>query len=388
MASRKPRIIPYRPLALLILTSLFTGCAGGKLPAGETGERGLGNGWEAESVLALEYARNFRVDYFAGGYKLITLSEGSRFLVVPEGSQAPGGIDGDIRILRQPLGNIYLAATSAMGLFDALESLDRISLSGTDRDGWYIENARKAMDEGRILFAGKYSKPDYELILARECALAIESTMINHTPETREKLEELGVPVLVEQSSSEKHPLGRTEWIKLYGALLNREELAEQLFRRQAEYLESLSDLENTGKGVAFFYISSSGSAIVRKSGDYVTKMIELAGGRYIFRDLGDPEKATSTLAMEMEAFYAAARDADFIIYNSTIDGGVSTLAELVEKNGLLADFRAVKEGNVWCTDRNLYQETTQLGLMIRDIHEMLISGEEPEDMNFIFRLR
>ena len=64
------------------------------------------------------------------------------------------------------------------------------------------------MEKGDILYAGKYSKPDYELILANGCKLAIESTMINHTPDVKEKLEELGIPVLVEQSSYENASAG------------------------------------------------------------------------------------------------------------------------------------------------------------------------------------
>ena len=63
------------------------------------------------------------------------------------------------------------------------------------------------------------------------CDLAIESTMIYHNPEVKEKLEQLGIPVLVERSSYESHPLGRTEWMKLYAVLLGKEEAAETAFR-------------------------------------------------------------------------------------------------------------------------------------------------------------
>lgn len=375
-------------ICILLILSLFSGCSGAMPPAGAAGQTGLGNGWEKESSMQLKYAQNFSVDYYRGGYALISISDGSRFLVVPEGLEAPEGIDGDIVILKQPIDDIYLVATSAMCLFDALGSLDHISMSGTDTDGWYVKNAKAAMERGDIVYAGKYSKPDFELILARGCKLAIESTMISHTPEIKEKLEELGIPVLVEQSSYEKHPLGRTEWIKLYAVLMGKEDLAERIFDEQVAYMDSVSGLESTGKTVAFFYISSSGSAIARKSGDYVTKMIELAGGKYIFDDLGDPDTATSTVTLEMEEFYAKAKDADYIIYNSAIDGGVSSLEELMGKNKLLADFKAVKNKNVWCTGKNLFQETTQLGLMISDIHQMLVAGDELTELNFMFKLR
>ena len=55
---------------------------------------------------------------------------------------------------------------------------------------------------------------------------------------------------------------------------------------------------------MAFFYITSTGEANVRKSADYLPKMIELAGGTYIFKDLGDEDDAASTLSMQMEEFY------------------------------------------------------------------------------------
>ncbi len=371
-------------ICFLILSTMLTGCS----PSDSIADNGLGNGWEKEYSMELKYAQNFNVDYYAGGYALITISDGSRFLVVPEDQHVPNDIDEDIVILQQPIDDIYLVATAVMSLFDALSSLDSIAFSGTDADGWYIENAKEALENGDILYAGKYSKPDYELLLANDCELAIENTMINHTPEVKEKLEALGIPVLVEQSSFESHPLGRTEWIKLYAILLDKEEIAEQIFNEQVSYMQAVEGLEDTGKTVAFFYISSAGSAVTRKSGDYVSKMIELAGGHYIYEDLGDPEKATSTVTLEMEEFYATAKEADYIIYNSTIDGGVYTLEELIGKNALLADFKAVQNGDVWCTGQNLYQEMTQVGLMISDMHNMLIAGDELTELNFLYKLK
>ncbi len=368
----------------MMIFLLMVGCAESR----STADSGPGNGWEPKSSLELEYAENFSIDYYDGGYSLITISDGSRYLVVPKNSETPEGIDTDIKVLKQPVDNIYLVATSSMCLFDALNSLDSISLSGTKSEDWYIENARAAMESGDIIYAGKYNAPDYELILSDDCSLAVESTMINHTPEVKEKLEELGIPVLTDQSSYEPHPLGRTEWIKLYGVLTGKESAAKQIFDEQAKYLDEASNQENTGKTVAFFYISSSGNAVARKSGDYVTRMIKLAGGNYIFEDLGDPESATSTVTLEMEKFYSTAKDADFIIYNSTIDGELSSVEELINKNTLLEDFKAVQNGNVWCTSKNLFQETTQFGLMISDIRQMLTDdGKNLTELNFMYKL-
>lgn len=339
--------------------------------------------------LELSYAEGFSVDYYDGDYELITIEESGRFLAVPENGKIPEGLDSDITVLQKPITNIYLVATSAMDFFVALDGLDHIRLSGTDANGWYIEEAKKALEDGSILFAGKYSAPDYERILNESCSLAVESTMIYHTPEVKEKLEQFGIPVMVERSSYESHPLGRTEWIKLYGALLDKEEKAESIFREQEERMESVLSGTNSGKTVAFFYITSTGYANVRKSDDYVSRMIELAGGEYIFQDLGEDDNALSTVNLQMEEFYAAAKDADYIIYNSAIDGELETVDQLLQKSALLEDFKAVQEGNVWCTGKNLFQESTGLGVMIEDIHKMLYEeGDSLTELTYMHRLK
>lgn len=370
-------------LTVILLLSVLGGCG-----TVETKE-GLGNGWEPERSMELQFATQFFVEYYQEGYKLISLADGTRFLVIPEGSELPKGIAKDIVPLYQPLENIYLAATASMCLFDALDGMDAIRLSGTKEDGWHIENARLAMQEGRILYAGKYSEPDYEMILDHKCPLAIESLMIGHASEVKDKLEELGIAVFIDQSSMEPHPLGRTEWIKLYGALLNKEETADALFAEQVKYLNEAMGTEGSGKTVAFFHISSSGYVVARKSGDYVTKMLELAGGNYVFDNLGDPETRTSTVTIEMEKFFATAKDADYIIYNSTIGGEIKTIDELIAKNELLAEFKAVQNGNVWCTSENMYQETTQLGQMIQSFQKAF-SGEadELDELPYLYRLQ
>ena len=121
----------------------------------------------------------------------------------------------------------------------------------------------------------------------------------------------------------------------------------------------------------------------VRQSSDYVPKMIELAGGNYIFQNLGDPETKRSTMNIQVEEFYASAKDADFLIYNSSIDGGVSSVEELLDKCELLADFKAVENGNVWCTTNDMYQQSLAIGYFIEDIHSM-IQGEN-DDMNYLY---
>lgn len=338
-----------------------------------------------EAETELEYAQCFRLYRYEGGYTLITIENGGDFLVVPEDGQVPGGLDDGITVLRQPLDRIYLAATSAMSLFNAVDALDHIRLTGTRASGWYVDAAVEALNSGAMLFSGKYSEPDYELMIGEDCNLAIESTMIYHTPKVKEMIEDLGIPVLVDRSSYEPHPLGRTEWIKLYAVLVDKEDEAAAFFDRQASVIRELENFENTGKTVAFFAVNSDGSVVIRKPSDYIPKMIALAGGRYAFEDFVTDQAATS-ISITMEDFYAKAVDADVLIYNASIAAPISTVDELLALNELFADFKGVQEGNVWCTGKSFYQATDIVGQMIRDIHLALTDGDESQ-MTFLTRV-
>lgn len=342
---------------------------------------------EFEDRMELQYADQFSVDFYEDGYARIQIADSGSFVVVPEGKPIPSKLPADTAVIEQPLDNIYLVATSAMDLFVALDGLEHIRLSGTNIAGWHIDQAKQAMEAGNIVYAGKYNAPDYECIYAENCDLAVESTMIYHAPEVKEKLEQLGIPVLVERSSYENHPLGRMEWLKLYGVLLGKVQEAQQIYQAQLDSLTSVLQQENTGKTVAFFYITSNGAANVRKSGDYIAKLIEMAGGTYIFDDLTD-DNALSTMNMDIETFYIGAKDADYIIYNSTIDGELHTIDELLSKSKLLADFKAVKDRNVWCTESNLFQSTMGLGDMLLDIHTILTEQiPDPSKLTYLHRL-
>lgn len=372
-------------IALILLLSLLLAGCGGAVQPQEDSANAI-EGLTFDHAMEVEYAQCFSVDYYQHGYVAIHVDDGRSYLVVPEGAEVPTGA-ADYIILQRPFDSIYLVATSTMCFFDSMDLLDHITLSGTEQEDWYIDGAAQAMAEGKMLYAGKYSAPDYELLVSKQCDLAIQSTMLYHTPEVQEKIEELGVPVLIDRSSYENHPLGRTEWIKVYGALMGCDDKAAELFDEQNAIVQSLSGMEPTDKTVAYFYVTSNGTVSVRKSADYLPTMIELAGGKYVFEDLGDSETATSGVTMTMEEFYATAKDADYILYNSTIAAPLNSVDELLEKSELFAEFKAVKEGNVWVAGKYLYQATDILGSMIRDIHLMLQDEADSPDLTFIKKL-
>ena len=353
------------------------------------------------SAMDTAYAQNFDIYTYEptdGGpedlFRLIDVHGSALYLILPESAGSSGAyedlipqIPDTITVLQAPLDRLYVAATSSMALFDAAGAIGQVKLTGTKAEDWYIDAPKKALEDGSMVYAGKYSAPDYELLTSSGCDLAVESMMILHTPEVKEKLEELGIPVLIDTSSNESHPMGRTEWVRLYGVLTGHEEEADAFWDRQKEEFAKADAYEKTGLTVAFFSISSSGNVIVRAADDYIPRMIELAGGEYIFSNLVNGSGNSASVRLSMEEFYNTAGEADYLIYNATIESPVQNIEELCAKSALLRDFKAVQEGRVFQVRRNLYQSPDIAARMIIDLHGMLTGGAA-EEMTFLEQLK
>ena len=324
----------------------------------------------------------------------------------------------ELTVLQQPLTTTYVAASAVMAPLCDLGAVSQIRFSGLREEGWYVDEARTAMKAGSMLFAGRYSEPDYETLLREGCDLALESTMIYRSPEVIEKLSALGIPVYIDYSSYEPHVLGRLEWIRVYGALFGHEEKAQQWYASERDRIRAIQKDAETSSGeasqsgksteksetktsrnskneassigtsrgragtdttadlrptVVYFYVNSSGQIQVRQPHDYIPELLELAGARYLAPDMsGLSGSRKSNVTVSLEDFYSSCRDADYLIYSATLDRPLSSIQELLGKNALFADFKAVKEGHVYTTDKDFYQLSDRMADFAEDVHRML----------------
>lgn len=333
----------------------------------------------------------------------------------------------ELTVLQQPLMTTYVAASAVMAPLCDLGAVSQIRFSGLREAGWYVDEARTAMEKGSMLFAGKYSEPDYETLLREGCDLALESTMIYRSPEVIEKLSALGIPVYIDYSSYEPHVLGRLEWIRVYGALFGHEEEAQQWYQTECDRIRAIQKDAETSSGEAFqsgksteksetktsrnskneassigsssgsagtdttadlrstvvyFYVNSSGQIQVRQPHDYIPELLELAGARYLAPDMSSLSGSRkSNVTVSLEDFYSSCRDADYLIYSATLDRPLSSIQELLGKNALFADFKAVKAGHVYTTDKDFYQLSDRMADFAEDVRRML-HGQD--DMHFL----
>lgn len=339
-----------------------------------------------------EYAKCFALHRYEGGVKLLCTDDGRRYLIagkadtdsdkLSDENNSAEASQADMIVIQAPPEHIYLAATAVMSHFDAVGAVPSIALSSIRREDWYIDAAREAMENGEILYGGKYSAPDYEKMVSIGVDLAIESTMILHTPKVQEKIEKLGIPVLIDRSSYEPEPLGRAEWVKVYGALTGREAEAQQAFEEQKNAAASLN--ADTGRSAAVFSINSTKQIVTRKPGDYMARMVEEAGGTFLTPGGTAPgqetagQAASGTQTVSMESFFEATSQADVLIYNAAIEDAPVSVEELARQYSLLKECKAYTEGNIWCTKGSLYQSVGETGWIIRDINMILTGSGEP----------
>ena len=142
--------------------------------------------------MELKYANQFQVEEYSN-CKLITIVTGGRFLLIPKGVSVPKDVPSDIVVLQQPLKNVYLVSSAVMDLVSKAGALSHISFTGTKEKDWYVQEAADAMKAGALIYAGKYSAPDYELLLSNNCQFVIENTMITHNPEVKEKIQKIAL---------------------------------------------------------------------------------------------------------------------------------------------------------------------------------------------------
>lgn len=342
---------------------------------------------ELDHSVEFKYAKNVSIDVYKGGYKMIKITQNNPFLVVPEGMAVPTNIDSDVCVLQQPIDNILVSSTPTMSLLNSLDCLDKVSLTTTDKSGWYIDSVKNKLESGNIKYIGSYQEPDYEMIVASGSTFGVFSTMLKD--EVADKLKQLNVNYILDQSSAEDHPLARVEWIKVYGALFNKEAEADKHFAEQEKLVTEIqNNSKSTDKTVAVFYITSKGDLYTRNSDDYMTKMVTLAGGKYVLDGKVGVGK-TGTTKMEAEAFYSSAKDADIIIYIWSMGGKPATIADLVAKSEVLGDMKAVKDGNVWCTTADFFQTSSTIGNIISDISKVVSSTDSNTDKyTYLFKLK
>ncbi|MDQ3101587.1 MAG: ABC transporter substrate-binding protein, partial [Bacteroidota bacterium] len=196
---------------------------------------------------------------------------------------------------------IYLIGDAAVDGLDPLPSLQRIIAGTTTHLPFFtilgreniivgavhlrdvFDHRIKALaGQGSIKEVGTADGIDHELITS----LAPQA-MFDHPFGKNVRTGNNALPVIYITEYLEEHPLGRAEWIKVFGLLTGEEQRADKLFQeirdRYRMVAESAADLDK--KPAVFFGSSWEGQWFAPPANSYMAQLIKDAGGEYSFAD-------------------------------------------------------------------------------------------------------
>ncbi len=354
---------PLKPLfaktiIFLVLAFLFLVLAGGCAAKGQSSQT-------AKKTEEVKYAQGFQIEYLNNGCKRLFDGEGRELLLVPRGQKPPAGSENALKI-EIPVKKVVVCSTTQAALLKPLGVLNSIVGVTTEEKNWFIDPVKKAMAKGEIVYLGKNTAMDYEKLRALRPDVVFIYTKTPGMSEVLQKLNELGIPVAVDNEYLEEHPLARMEWVKFLAAFYDKEKEADNFFNQAVKRAQEVEEKTAGAKGKpkVLWGSISQGKVYVPRAGSYVAKMIAMAGGDYLFNDLAGTGSASITL----EEFYARGQQADVYISSTSPNYGVTSIQKIIAQGEILSGLKAVKEEKVWCFQPWYWQTLDQTDEQIEDL--------------------
>lgn len=298
--------------------------------------------------ISLKYANGFKVSKI-GNVKFVEVTypyqgatSGYNYLLVPKGEPVPAH-DVNTKVIIIPLTSIVCTSTTHIPLLDYLHETEKlIGFPTTD----YIssEKMRKRIDEGKVEELGVDKGLNLEKLAMLKPSLVMGYTMTGDYGQYK-KMEDLGVPVVMNAEYLEKHPLGRAEWIKYMALFFDKEKEADSVFNAiEKNYNETLEKVKvNTKKPTVLSGIVYGDAWFLPGGQNYAAKLLNDAGCQYLWGD----DASNGYLELSFETVYEKAHDADLWIGVATM----KTLEELKNTDERYAKFKPFQQKQVYTYD-------------------------------------
>jgi len=217
---------------------------------------------------------------------------------------------------------------------------------------------RKLIDNGTVKNVGQNEKLNMEMLIDRSPELIVTFGIDNNNP-MLDNLTKSGLKVLIQADWMEQSPLGKAEWIKLYGALFGKEKEAKNQFETIVKNYKDALALVATKKPTATVLYGSmyQDQWYVAKANSWVAQFIKDAKANYLWSDVA----GTGSIGLSFEQVLEKAKSANYWIAS----GSYKTVAELNAINPHYSQFDAFKtkqiytfEGKTGATGGTIYYET------------------------------
>ncbi len=290
------------------------------------------------------------------------------------------------KVLMYPLESVVVTSTTHIPSLDMLGVTDKL-VGFPNLDYISSETARMLISHGQIKELGQNESINTEVLIDLEPD-AVITFAVDGTNKTVDNIQKAGIPVLYNADWTEKHPLGKAEWIKFFGALFDRQQEADSIFREiEKEYyrvVEVAKQAQN--KPTVLSGAMYKDVWYMPKGDSWAAQFIADANGEYLWKDT----EGTGSLSMSLEAVLEKGQQADFWIG----PGQFATLEQFEDAHSVYSEFHALQKGNVYTftarkgeTGGVLYYELApnRPDIVLKDIVKILHPELLPEHELYFF---
>jgi len=313
----------------------------------------------ADSVLnssGIRYAKGFTIEQF-DDYKRITVHnpwQGAQDIViqyylVSEG-KVPEGVPENARVIKTPVRRIICMSTTHIGMLDFIDKLETlVGISGK----MYINNpwVKDQLARDRITDIGYEQNIQYEELITLKPDLVMTYGIGSEVAGYVNKLQEVGIPVIINGDYIEQTPLAKAEWVKVVAALYEMDDAVNKKFERVVEEYRKVKMLATdvTARPKVMIGLPWKDTWYIPGGNSFAANFIRDAGGSYIWED----KHSVEAIPFNIEAVYEAAKDADIWIN----PGIAASLEDIVSVDERLVNFKPVRVGSVYNNNRILNEQ-------------------------------
>lgn len=336
----------------------------------------------------IKYSNGFSLKNF-DGYSVVTVSnpwpkadKSYTYILKKKGGIVPDSLKGNV-IIPVPIQTIVVTSTTHIPSLEMLQAEETL-IGFPNLDYISSEKVRTLIDAGKIKELGNNQSLNTEVLIDLQPSVII-SYGIDNTNPTLDNLEKNGLKVVLNGDWNEQSPLGKAEWIKLFGALYDRQEKANKLFSIiEKDYLRTLEIAKKaTTNPTVLVGDMFEDKWYLPQGTSWGCRLIKEAKGNYLWSET----KGTGSLSLSFETVLEKAKNAEIWITS----GQFTNLKEMMEANPHYDQFTAYQNKNIYSFTRKkgkkggvLYYELApnRPDLVLKDLvkifHPEMLKGYQP----------
>ncbi|SFA73678.1 iron complex transport system substrate-binding protein [Flavobacterium swingsii] len=261
------------------------------------------------------------------------------YILKEKGGIVPDSLQKEITI-SVPLQSVVVTSTTNIPFLEMLR-VEKSLVGFPHTDYVSSEKTRRLIDAGSVKNVGQNEKLNMERLIDLAPSLIVAFGVDNNNPMI-DNLQKSSLKVLIQADWMEQSPLGKAEWIKLFGSLFCKEKEAKTLFDDIVKnYNDALLSVKNSKAETSVLYGSMyQDQWFVAKGNSWVAQFLRDAKANYLWKDV----EGTGSLGLSFENILDKAKNAGCWI----AAGHYKSLAELEKSNPHYSQFDAFKNKNVY----------------------------------------